>query len=111
MKRSSQFACRARLRRCPGSYRPQLLVLEDRLLLGDALLGTLLGSSLIASSQLHQSSVIEDSAGKFEEQALSAPIFAEPGDQNPAVVRVLVSGDVIGTSRRDSTERPSDSEI
>src|SRR5262249_45355907 len=50
MARTAPCRDRARVSRRPCSYWPQLVSLEDRVLLGDALLGAWLGSSLLGAS-------------------------------------------------------------
>lgn len=50
LRQRSKSHGRPRAPRRPGPYRPQVLVLEDRLPLGDALLGTVLGASWLAST-------------------------------------------------------------
>ncbi len=111
MKSTMKSGCRAKVRRCPPSYRPHLEFLEDRLPLGDALLGALLGSSLIAPKLLASLVVLDNTAGKLPEQGSIAPWFAEPANQNAAVVRLPFLDDALGTSNRDSIASHRNSEI
>src|SRR5713101_7596399 len=64
-----QPRCRAKLPRRPTCYRPQLEALEARLPLGDALLGAVVGSSLLGSAL----SVREP--GLWASESLSADTF------------------------------------
>jgi hypothetical protein len=63
MKRSSKYRCPAIDSRHPACYRPQLLVLEDRVPLGDALWGAVVGSWLMGSALPDSAPAIYDSPG------------------------------------------------
>src|SRR5262249_37926870 len=96
----------------PGSYRPQLLALEERLPLGDALLGTLLGSALIAPRLLDDFGALDKLVGQLDQSGSIGPWFAEPGNQKPAAVHSLWPGLETRPQRwsGDSSANPGSSE-
>src|SRR5262249_6451338 len=101
MKRTRQFGGRAKVRPGTPSYRPQLEFLEDRLPLGDALLGALLGSSLIAPGLREDLAVLDNTAGPLPFHGSIAPWFAEPANPQPAVVHLSFLDDALGTGGQD----------
>jgi hypothetical protein len=77
--------------------------LEARLPLGDAFLGTLLGSWLIAPRLLPDSGVLNNSADQFHEKEPIAPLVAEPESQDLSVIQFSFPDDSLGTTRREAT--------
>src|SRR5262249_42482000 len=87
----------------PRSYRPNLEFLETRLPLGDAFMGTLLGSWLIAPRLLADSRLWDNTADQLHGKGLIAPFFAESEGQNLGVAHFSFPDDPLGTIRRDAT--------
>jgi len=110
MKHTMPFRHRANCRACRPSYRPRLEFLEDRLPLGDALLGALLGSSLIAPHLLDKFSALDSSADNSHDQGLLLTFLAKPRRQNPPVVHTTSADDAIETLRSHAAASYGNSE-
>jgi hypothetical protein len=93
MRRTKPVGCRTRIACCLPSYRPQLAFLEARLPPGDAVLGALIGSWLIAPRLLADSILLDSMADQFPDQEPITPLFTEPETQNPALVHFSFSND------------------
>src|SRR5262249_36594248 len=77
--------------------------LEARLPPGDAFLGTLLGSWLIAPRLLADSSLLDNTADRLHENGPIAPFFAESESENLAVVHFSFPDNPLESARSDVT--------
>src|SRR5262245_26833536 len=106
MKPRTQTRARARLLRRPPSYRPRFDILEDRVSLGDAILGAALGLTALASAKsaagdkappaaLSQTNITPPwQAGDEPAQASDAPRYYSAVSQAPADTGVSRGNDV-----------------